>query len=175
MSNIIDASTLNQSEYDMHQFWMRQAIEQARVATAVKEVPIGAVIVVNQTLMGVGFNQPIGLSNPCAHAEIQALQAAATKMKNYRLLDADLYVTLEPCTMCFGAMIHARIRRLIYGAAEPKAGALTGCLNLHENTAYNHQMTIISGVEKIKCSEEIQRFFHERRQEKKGLKRSMNH
>ena len=146
MSSIIDAKTLDQSEHGIHQFWMQQAIEQAHVAGAMNEVPIGAVVVVNQTVMGFGFNQPIGLSNPCAHAEIQALQMAAAKMQNYRLVDASLYATLEPCTIMFGAMIHARIRKLIYGATEPKAGALTGCLNLHENTAYNHQMTIISGV-----------------------------
>ena len=142
---------------------MRAALEQALEAGRLGEVPVGAVVVVGDEVVGAGFNQPIGAADPTAHAEIVALRAAATRLSNYRLTGATLYVTIEPCQMCVGAMIHARIGRVVYGTAEPKAGAIESAMRAHEHPALNHRMSAVGGVLEAECRGLIQEFFRERR------------
>jgi tRNA(adenine34) deaminase len=142
---------------------MRAALEQALEAERRAEVPVGAVVVVDDAIVGVGFNQPIGAEDPTAHAEIVALRAAAKRAGNYRLTGATLYVTIEPCQMCVGAMIHARIARVVYGTPEPKAGAIESAMRAHEHPALNHRMTATGGVLEDECRQVIQRFFRDQR------------
>lgn len=143
--------------------WMQHALELARKAEAAGEVPVGAVIVLNGELVAEGWNQPIGSADPTAHAEIIALRAAGRKLDNYRLLDTELYVTLEPCPMCVGAMLHARIRRVIYAASDPKTGALGGTYDLLASVDHNHSFEVTRGVLEAQSRELLQRFFRERR------------
>jgi tRNA(adenine34) deaminase len=147
----------------MHERFMRAAIEQAHEARRRGEVPIGAVVVVDGEVVGAGFNRPIGDSDPTAHAEIVALREAARRAGNYRLTDATLYVTVEPCLMCVGAMVHARIGTLVYGTAEPKAGAVVSTQRAHEHPALNHRIAVVGGVLEEECREIVQAFFQERR------------
>jgi tRNA(adenine34) deaminase len=147
----------------MDETFMRSALDQARLARARGEVPVGAVVVLDGAVIGEGFNQPIGAHDPTAHAEIVALRDAARRIGNYRLTGATLYVTIEPCLMCVGAMVHARIARLVYGATEPKAGAVESTQRAHEHPALNHRMTAEGGVLEDECREVIQQFFEERR------------
>jgi len=142
---------------------MRAALEQALEAERRAEVPVGAVVVVDDLIVGAGFNQPIGAEDPTAHAEIVALRAAAKQVGNYRLTGATLYVTIEPCQMCVGAMIHARIARVVYGTPEPKAGAIESAMRAHEHPAMNHRMTATGGVLEEECRQVIQRFFRDQR------------
>jgi tRNA(adenine34) deaminase len=144
--------------------FMRAALEQALEAGRHNEVPVGAVVVVDGDIVGVGFNQPISAHDPTAHAEIVALRAAAQRVGNYRLTGSTLYVTIEPCQMCVGAMIHARVARLVYGTAEPKAGAIESAMRAHEHPALNHRMSAIGGVLEAECRAAIQEFFRGRRQ-----------
>jgi tRNA(adenine34) deaminase len=143
--------------------WMRHALELAHKAGAAGEVPVGAVIVLNDELLAEGWNQPISSSDPTAHAEIMALRAAGRKLENYRLLDAELYVTLEPCPMCVGAMLHARIKRVIYAATDPKTGALGGAYDLLNSVSHNHSFEVTKGVLEEQSREMLQGFFRERR------------
>ena len=143
--------------YDRH--WMQLALEQAQLAAANGEVPVGAVLVKDNQLIASGFNQPISSCDPSAHAEIVVLRAAAKNLSNYRLPDTTLYVTIEPCTMCVGAMIHARIARLVFGAPEPRAGAT----KLLDSASFNHRIEIVGGVLADECRELMQAFFRERR------------
>lgn len=143
--------------------WMQHALLLADKAAELGEVPVGAVVVQNGAIIGEGFNQPIGLHDPTAHAEIQALRAAGRLLGNYRLPDADLYVTLEPCSMCAGAMVHARIRRVIFAAAEPKAGVAASQLQFFQQDFLNHKVEVIGGVLAQQASEKLQDFFRERR------------
>lgn len=153
---------------DIH--WMQAALQCAQHAYQLNEVPIGAVVVLNNEIIGQGWNQPITSHDPSAHAEIVALRAAAQHLKNYRLTGTTMYCTIEPCLMCFGAMTHARIQRLVFGANEPKAGALQD----HKTHLYpflNHQMILTPNILKDECKSLIQSFFHTRRQQlKKTLK-----
>ena len=142
---------------------MRRALELARLARDRGEVPVGAVVVLDEQVIGEGFNQPISSSDPTAHAEIVALRDAATRAKNYRLPGARLYVTIEPCQMCVGAMIHARIAKLFYGTREPKAGAIESAMRAHEHPALNHRMAAEGGILEEDCREAIQEFFRSRR------------
>ena len=143
---------------------MRQALDQAQIAAAMDEVPVGAVIVdANGELVAVGHNQPIDACDPSAHAEIVALRAAARKIGNYRLTGTTLYVTLEPCTMCVGAMVHARVGRLVYGATEPKTGAIESAQRLFETGKFNHQPGIVSGILAPECSALLTQFFENKR------------
>ena len=119
---------------------MRAALDEAVKAGERGEVPVGAVVIVDETIVGSGFNQPIGAHDPTAHAEIVALREAAQRLANYRLTGATLYVTIEPCQMCVGAMVHARIARVVYGTREPKAGAIESAMRAHEHPALNHRM-----------------------------------
>ena len=143
--------------------FMRAALELGREALRRGEVPVGAVVVIDAAVIGQGFNQPIGSSDPTAHAEIIALRDAARRTGNYRLTGASLYVTIEPCQMCVGAMVHARIARVIYGTREPKAGAIESAMRAHEHASLNHRMEATGGVLEEDCRELIQGFFVEKR------------
>ena len=142
---------------------MRSALEQALEAALRGEVPVGAVVVVDDDIVGAGFNQPIGAQDPTAHAEIVAMREAAKQLGNYRLRGATLYVTIEPCQMCVGAMVHARVARVVYGTREPKAGAIESAMRAHEHPALNHRLTATGGVLEEECRAVIQEFFREKR------------
>ncbi|MBM4196927.1 MAG: tRNA adenosine(34) deaminase TadA [Gammaproteobacteria bacterium] len=143
--------------------WMALAIEQARLARAAGEVPVGCVIVREDRVVTSGFNQPIGLTDPTAHAEIAAIRAAARALGNYRLGGCTLYVTLEPCAMCAGAMVHARVARLVFGAADPRVGAAGSVLNLVQSAAQNHRLEVTGGILAAECSDLLLEFFRVRR------------
>lgn len=151
------------SEGVNHGIYMRQAIDQAHNAWALGEVPVGAVLVRDGEVIATGFNQPIGTHDPTAHAEIMALRAASSLLGNYRLPGCELYVTLEPCAMCAGAMMHARLARVIYGAADPKTGACGSIVNLFDENRLNHHTEVVSGVLAEDCSSVLKEFFAERR------------
>ncbi len=142
---------------------MRAALDQARLALAAGEVPIGAVIVLGDRVVAAGYNQPITAIDPTAHAEIVALRAAARVVGNYRLPGSVLYVTVEPCLMCVGALVHARVREVVYGAAEPKSGALVSAARAHESPGLNHRLAVTGGVLEDECRDMIQAFFKVRR------------
>ena len=142
---------------------MRLALGQARRARELGEVPVGALVVHGGQVVGEGFNQPIALRDPTAHAEINALRGAANALGNYRLTGSTLYVTIEPCLMCVGAMIHARIGLVVFGTAEPRAGALVSAVRAHETTGLNHRLEILGGVLEDECREMMQTFFRDRR------------
>lgn len=148
------------------QQWMRLAIEQAECAWQTDEVPVGAVVVYQNEIIGTGYNRCIIDSDPTAHAEIMALRNAAAGLKNYRLPGAILYVTLEPCQMCAGAMVHARIDRLVYAASDPKTGAISSQLKALELDYLNHKIAVTSGVLENECSEMLSAFFKMKRQKK---------
>ena len=143
---------------------MRDALGLAGDAARAGEVPVGAVVVADGEIVGRGFNRPITSTDPTAHAEIVALRDAAQRLGSYRLTGATMYVTVEPCLMCVGALVHARIGTLVYGAPEPKAGAVDSTQRAHEHAALNHRMTIVSGVLASESRDLMQRFFRERRQ-----------
>lgn len=146
------------------EYWMTQALALAEQAAAVGEVPVGAVVVSAQgELLGSGFNQPIRSHDPSAHAEIMALRDAAARCANYRLPGCTLYVTIEPCTMCVGAMVHARIAKLVYGAPEPRFGAIESGRRLLDEGRFNHRMDYQGGVLAAECGGLMQRFFKARR------------
>lgn len=149
--------------------WMRRAMALAARAEGEGEVPVGAVVVHQGRLVGEGWNRTIGLKDPSAHAEILALRAAAQTMDNYRLPECVLYVTLEPCCMCAGAMIHARIERLVFGAADPKTGAAGGRFQLLTDTGHNHRLEVAGGCLEQECGEQLQAFFQRRRKEQSGV------
>jgi tRNA(adenine34) deaminase len=145
---------------------MRLALAEAARAAAIGEVPVGAVVVLDEQVIGTGHNQPISTHDPTAHAEIVALRAAAAAAGNYRLGGAALYVTVEPCMMCVGAMVHARIGTVVFGTAEPKAGALESTQRAHEHPALNHRLVVVSGVLAADCRDMMQAFFEQRRSSK---------
>jgi len=146
-----------------HDAYMRAALEEARHAFDAGEVPVGAVVVLDGVVVGEGFNQPIGSHDPTAHAEIVALRHAGQRVGNYRLPGATLYVTIEPCQMCVGAMVHARVATIVYGAPEPKAGAIESAMRAHEHPSLNHRMTATGGVLADECRAVMQEFFKSRR------------
>jgi len=146
-----------------HVIFMRLALEQARLAADAGEVPIGAVVVAAGEVVGRGFNRPIGAVDPTAHAEVIALREAARALGNYRLTGVDLYVTLEPCLMCVGALVHARVAKVIFGAREPKTGALVSTLQALDISALNHRFEIVEGVLEAECRDIVQAFFRDRR------------
>lgn len=143
--------------------FMREALEQARLAAAAGEVPVGCVIVHDGQVVASGFNRPISRHDPTAHAEIEALRAAGAALGNYRLGGCTLYVTLEPCAMCAGAMVHARIGRLVYGAVDPRAGAAGSAFDLLRSPAFNHRLEVAGGVLEAECREMLLDFFRQRR------------
>ena len=142
---------------------MEMALEEARRGLAAGEVPIGAVIVLDGRVIARAFNQPISTSDPTAHAEMLALREAGKAAANYRLTDATVYVTLEPCLMCVGALVHARVREVVYGASEPKTGALVSAVRGLELDGLNHRFAMTGGVMEEECRQIIQAFFKERR------------
>ncbi len=143
--------------------FMHEALALAQMGHAKGEVPVGAVVVRNGAIIGRGYNQPVSLSDPTAHAEIVALRDAARALDNYRLIDCDLYVTLEPCAMCAGAIIHARIAHLVYGAADPKTGACGSVTDLFSQPRLNHHTAVQGGVLAAECGVLLQQFFAARR------------
>ena len=145
------------------EFWMRLALEEANKASILGEVPVGAVIVLNDKLIATGHNQPISKDDPTAHAEIVALREAAKKMGNYRLPGASLYVTLEPCVMCSGAMLHARLSRVIFGAWDPKTGAAGSIISIFAEDKLNHQTSVLGGVLAEDSSHLLKTFFQLKR------------
>jgi len=146
-----------------HEAYMTAALDQARLGLAAGEVPVGAVLVVGDRIVARAFNQPIAASDPTAHAEVLVLREAARAAGNYRLTEATVYVTVEPCLMCVGALVHARVREVVYGAAEPKTGALVSTLRALEVPGLNHRFAVTGGVCERECRELVQQFFKERR------------
>ncbi|UML94943.1 tRNA adenosine(34) deaminase TadA [Shewanella xiamenensis] len=163
-------AALEQAQVDEH--WMRIAMAMAEKAEAEGEVPVGAVLVKDGQQIAAGYNLSISQHDPCAHAEILCLRAAGQTVENYRLLDATLYVTLEPCAMCAGAMVHSRIARVVFGARDEKTGAAGTVLNLLQHPVFNHQVEVTSGVLAQDCADQLSRFFKRRREEKKALKQA---
>ena len=155
-----------ESESANHERWMREALILAQQAANADEVPVGAIVVHNGEIIGRGFNQPIRSCDATAHAEIVAIRSASQFRNNYRLPGTTLYVTVEPCTMCLGAMIHARVDRLVFGAAEPRSGALVSQGSLIKASHFNHQLSFVGGVLAEECSSLMQSFFRSRRKAK---------
>lgn len=158
-------------EQDLH--WMQYALELAARAEAAGEVPVGAVLVLDDQVIGEGWNLSISQHDPCAHAEIIAIRQAGQKIGNYRLLGATLYVTLEPCVMCAGAMIHSRIGRVVYGAQDLKTGAAGSVFDVLSDPRHNHKVAVTIGIESVRCSQQLSDFFRKRRAEKKEEKQSL--
>ncbi len=157
-----DGSTLTDDRV-----WMAEALREAVQAEAKDEVPVGAVVVHGNTFIGRGHNSPISLNDPTAHAEIQALRAAAQHVGNYRLVDATMYVTVEPCLMCMGALLHARIKRLVFGCPDPKAGAARSLYEVSRDPRLNHQIEVTAGVREEESRALLQRFFRKKRAKEK--------
>lgn len=146
-----------------HELWMKEALALAELAEQAGEVPVGAVVVRDNEIVGRGFNCPISRSDPSAHAEVQALRDAATQVGNYRLPGCTLYVTLEPCTMCVGALVHARIETVVYGAKEHRSGAVESQLQLLGSSAHNHRVNALGGILEPQCRGLLQAFFRAKR------------
>jgi len=159
---------LNQGERDI--YWMEVALKLADKAQQAGEVPVGAVLILNNTIIGEGYNLVISSHDPCAHAEIIALRNGGQCIENYRLIDATLYVTLEPCSMCAGAIVHSRIKRIVYGAADLKTGAVDSAFELLNDKKHNHQVETVKGILAETCSNKISDFFSARRIEIKEQK-----
>lgn len=172
-----NAQDVDQENQHSHQAltdqdWMREALLLADRAAGLGEVPVGAVVVLEGEIIGRGWNQPISTNDPTAHAEIMALRDAAANVGNYRVVNADLYVTLEPCSMCAGAMVHARVRRVIFGAYEAKAGVIVSRQSFLQQPWLNHQVEYTAGVLSDTCSEKLSQFFKQRRAQKRQEKSS---
>ena len=149
------------------QYWMQQAIQLAQKAALEGEVPVGAIIVKDNKPIAEGWNQSIQSHDPSAHAEIMAIRNAGRVLKNYRLINATMYITLEPCSMCVGAMIHARVKRLVFGATDLKTGATGSAINLIHNAIHNHRIEVVGGVMEAECRQVLQAFFKQKRKSKK--------
>jgi tRNA(adenine34) deaminase len=145
------------------ELWIREALAEARKGETEGEVPVGAVVLLNEKIIGRGYNSPIRLHDPTAHAEIVALRQAACNIANYRLPGSILIVTIEPCIMCVGAMIQARVEEVIYGAADPKGGAIRSCYQLAEQNQLNHKIRVTSGVLENECRSMLKDFFAQKR------------
>jgi len=152
--------------------WMRHALTLADKAESIGEVPVGACVVLNGELIGEGFNTPITDNDPSAHAELRAVKEAAAAVQNYRLIDTTLYVTLEPCSMCAGMLVHARVKRVVFGAKDAKTGAAGSVMNLLQHPALNHQLEVVSGVLAEECANKLSDFFRKRRKEIKAAKKA---
>ena len=145
--------------------WMQIAISEANLAKSKNEIPVGAVLIQNSELIAQAHNQPISHNDPTAHAEIQVLRIAAKQQRNYRLVGSTIYVTLEPCAMCLGAMMHARIKRIVFGASDPKTGVCGSCANLTSEAFFNHRITVLGGILEKESKKILQSFFKLRRKE----------
>jgi tRNA(adenine34) deaminase len=146
-----------------HHYWMQQALHLAQQGEAANEVPIGAVLIKDNEIIASAYNQPIALNDPCAHAEILVLREAGKKLNNYRLIDTTLYVTLEPCAMCAAAMIHARIKQLVFGAKDSRTGAAGSVMDLFGMAYWNHKVSVTNGVCEDESVKLLQDFFKKRR------------
>lgn len=164
----LDVALTEQQKTDCH--WMTYAMQLAQRAAELGEVPVGAVLVHQGKVIGEGWNQPISSHDPTAHAEMQALRNAAQEIENYRLVDSTLYITIEPCTMCAGAIVHARVSRVVFGATEPKAGAAISNGQVFDQPWMNHRVLYEGGVLAGECSAQISAFFKRRRAQQKVLK-----
>lgn len=153
------------------QYWMQYALALADKAQQQGEIPVGAVLVKDEQVVGEGWNQSITLNDPSAHAEVMAIRDAGQRVDNYRLIDTTLYVTLEPCPMCAGALVHSRVTRLVFGASDEKTGAAGSVMNIVEHAKLNHQLEVTSGICAQQCSEKISNFFKARREQKKEEKK----
>lgn len=162
------------TQLDVDEYWMKRALELAKNAQDAGEIPVGALLVKDNQLIASGWNCSIENHDPTAHAEIMVLKQGGQALSNYRLLDTTLYVTLEPCIMCAGAMIHSRIGRLVYGAKDFKTGACGSFINIMERPGLNHYVDVTGGVLEENCSLMLSAFFKMRRAQKKALKRSLN-
>jgi tRNA(adenine34) deaminase len=152
--------------------WMQEALSEAERAFAAGEVPVGAIVVLQEKIVGRGLNRNLLDSDPTAHAEVVALRDAAANIGNHRLVDCEVFATIEPCAMCAGALTHARVRRLVYGADDPKAGAVRSVMQVLNHPAMNHRMEVQGGVLANRCAELLQHFFQNRRAEQRsGAKR----
>lgn len=158
-------------QHDEH--WMRHALKLAQRAWDEGEVPVGAVLVQGDRVIGEGWNRPIGQHDPTAHAEIMALRQGGKILENYRLLDTTLYVTLEPCIMCAGAMVHSRITRLVYGASDEKTGAAGSLIDILGHPGMNHQIVLEGGLLASECAGMLSDFFRQRREQKKALRKQL--
>jgi tRNA(adenine34) deaminase len=145
--------------------WMQIAISEANLAKSKDEIPVGAVLIQNNELIAQAHNQPISHNDPTAHAEIQVLRIAAKQQRNYRLVGSTIFVTLEPCAMCLGAMMHARIKRIVFGASDPKTGVCGSCANLTSEAFFNHRIAVLGGILEKESKEILQSFFKLRRKE----------
>lgn len=155
------------------EFFMQQALKMAHLAEQQGEIPVGAVLVCDNQIIARGSNQSIQLNDPSAHAEMQAIRIAGKTLANYRMLECTLYVTLEPCPMCAGLLVHSRIKRLVYGAKDLKTGSCGSVFNLTQSDQLNHQIATTSGVLQQPCSSMLSEFFKRRRQEKKAVKQAL--
>ena len=164
--------TAAESQAKLDLFFMQKAYQLAQQAEQHDEIPVGAVVVHQGEIIGEGFNQSIMLSDPSSHAEMNAIRAAGIALNNYRLLDCTLYVTLEPCPMCAGLLVHSRIKRLVYACSDLKTGAAGSAFNLVDNSQLNHQIELSSGVMQAECSQLLSGFFKRRRKEKKLAKQT---
>jgi tRNA(adenine34) deaminase len=151
-------------------YWMRYALQLADKAEQSGEIPVGAVLVKDGLVLGEGWNQSIQLNDPSAHAEMMAIRQAAEKIGNYRLLDCTLYVTLEPCAMCAGLLVHSRVKRLVFGAKDAKTGAAGSVLDIVRHPVLNHQLDVQDGALAQQCADKLSAFFRRRRAEQKALK-----
>ena len=168
---LIDHQDADRQRFDDEQ-WMGRALALAAKADVLNEVPVGAVVVLDGVVIGEGWNQPISACDPTAHAEILALRDAGQRVGNYRLPGATLYVTIEPCTMCAGALVHARIARVVFGATEPKAGAVVSNARIFEQQQLNHRIESVGGVCEGESTAAMQAFFKRRRGEKKAARQA---
>ncbi|RUO47304.1 tRNA adenosine(34) deaminase TadA [Pseudidiomarina aquimaris] len=157
-----------------HERYMRRALELAQQAEAIGEVPVGAVVVANDTIIGEGYNEVIRLSDPSAHAEAQAIRAAGQHLKNYRLVDTTLYVSLEPCAMCAGLITHARIKTLVFAAPDPRTGATGSAIDVLNHATMNHKVEVVGGVLEHESAAILQNFFRKKREQAKNKKREEN-
>jgi tRNA(adenine34) deaminase len=157
-----------------HLFWMNKALELAEIAERQNEIPVGAIVVHENEIIGRGWNQSIQLHDPSAHAEMMAIREAGKTLSNYRMIDCTLYVTLEPCPMCAGLLVHSRIRQIVYGAKDAKTGAAGSVMNLLAHETLNHQVNVVGGVMEKECGDKLSAFFKRRRLEKKKLKEKLS-
>lgn len=170
---VLDSDNRKDDE-NTDQYFMEQAFKLAQQAEQNNEIPVGAVVVYQGKIIGEGFNKSIMLNDPSAHAEMLAIRQAGKYLNNYRLLDCTLYVTLEPCPMCAGLLVHSRIKRLVYASPDLKTGAAGSTFNLVCNEQLNHQVLVTGGILKIQCSQLLSTFFKRRRAEKKQQRKSIN-
>ncbi len=161
-----------EAQMQRDQDWMQYALTLADKAWQLGEIPVGAVVVCDDKLVAEGWNVSIKNHDPSAHAEMQAVRAAGEKIQNYRMLDCTLYVTLEPCAMCAGLLVHARFKRVVYGASDLKTGAAGSVMDILNHPNLNHQPEVVGGVLEQQCSEKLSAFFKQRRAEKKALKQA---